>query len=1008
MNRSQLATFSFAFFVALFSCTNSENEKPKVDYATLTDEQKRKPENAIHGLESHPELEVSLFASEPLLVNPTNIDIDAKGRVWATEGFNYRIQIHTKNPVKEKGDRIVILEDEDGDGKADTSKVFYQGTDINSALGIAVFGNEVIVSCSPLVMHLTDTDGDDKADKKEILFTGIGGEQHDHGVHAFVFGPDGKLYFNFGNSGTQLLDKDGNPIKDKNGAVIDNSGNPFRQGMIFRCDRDGSNIEVLGHNFRNNYEVAVDSYGTLWQSDNDDDGNRGVRINYVMEYGNYGYTDEMSGAGWRSRRTGMHDSIPIRHWHQNDPGSVPNLLQTGSGSPTGMIVYEGKLLPKEFVGEMIHCEPGHNVVRSYPVQNDGAGYSASITNIIKSVHDQWFRPSDVCVAPDGSLMVADWYDPGVGGHGVGDLKQGRIFRIAPKNTDYKIKSPEINLAEEAAEALKSPSMSIRYLAWMKLNELGKSAEEALKTLWNSDNQIFRARALWLLAAIDAGYIDEAIKDENPDIRITGIRTSRNMNGDNKAILKQLVQDESAQVRREIAIALRNDNSAEAEDIWVDLAVQHDGKDRWYLEALGIGAQNKSENLYKKWLAKVGDKWDSPAGRDIIWRSRADQALTQLADIISNQDDVWENRLRYFRAFDFHSSYASNAALLALLKKDIPNKDLVVLTSLSHFSKDFVESNAEIKSNLKESLAKFRATQKYFELVQRFEIENEFDNVLQIALDSTDNGTGVEAIRLLMEMKKQDFVVSSLNQSNAKSIIGAIGKIPGWRPASFLREIYYSFEGDVDIQRYIVEALSNSRAGQRNLIGIIEKGDLAIEMESLAIDIFLASGHEDLRKKAAGLLESPEISEGKKFPPIAQLMKLDGDTSNGEKVFERSCAMCHLVNGKGVDFGPKLSEIGSKLARSAMYKAILDPAEAVSFGYEGYDIKMKDGSEVRGYISSDTENYIELTMVGGMSNRYQKDEIESITEIEGSLMTNMAVAMEQQELVDLVSYLEGLK
>ena len=99
--------------------------------------------------------------------------------------------------------------------------------------------------------------------------------------------------------------------------------------MVFRCDLDGSNFEVLGHNFRNNYEVAVDSFGTLWQSDNDDDGNRGVRINYVMEYGNYGYVDEMTGAGWQAKRTNMEKEIPLRHWHLNDPGVVPNLLQTG-------------------------------------------------------------------------------------------------------------------------------------------------------------------------------------------------------------------------------------------------------------------------------------------------------------------------------------------------------------------------------------------------------------------------------------------------------------------------------------------------------------------------------------------------------------------------------------------------------------------------------------------------------------------------------------------------------
>src|SRR6185369_11383716 len=157
---------------------------------------------------------------------------------------------------------------------------------------------KVIVSCAPNVFLFTDEDGDGKADKKELLFTGIKGEQHDHAIHAFNFGPDGKLYFNYGNAGEQLRDKDGKPITDLAGNIAEAKGKPYRQGMVFRCNLDGSELETLGHNFRNNYEVALDSFGTLWQSDNDDDGNRGVRINYVMEYGNYGFVDELTGAGW--------------------------------------------------------------------------------------------------------------------------------------------------------------------------------------------------------------------------------------------------------------------------------------------------------------------------------------------------------------------------------------------------------------------------------------------------------------------------------------------------------------------------------------------------------------------------------------------------------------------------------------------------------------------------------------------------------------------------------------
>ena len=121
----------------------------------------------------------------------------------------------------------------------------------------------------------------------------------------------------------------GDTVVDVHGYKVVTNGKPFREGMVMRANLDGSNVEVLGNNFRNNFEVAVDPYGTLWQSDNDDDGNKGTRINYVMEYGNFGYRDEMTGASWSARRTNMEKEIPLRHWHLNDPGVVPNILQTG-------------------------------------------------------------------------------------------------------------------------------------------------------------------------------------------------------------------------------------------------------------------------------------------------------------------------------------------------------------------------------------------------------------------------------------------------------------------------------------------------------------------------------------------------------------------------------------------------------------------------------------------------------------------------------------------------------
>ncbi|KPM49989.1 PVC-type heme-binding CxxCH protein [Jiulongibacter sediminis] len=997
--------FSVLLLAGLAACNSSHQKLSQEEYNALTDEQKRSVEYALEGIDLlDKDLELSLFASEPMLRNPTNMDIDDKGRVWVCEGFNYRNELNPRNPYDEKGDRILILEDTDGDGKADKSKVFYQGEDINSALGIGVFGNKVIVSRSPHVFVFTDEDGDDVPDKKEILFEGIGGEQHDHGMHAFTFGPDGKFYFNYGNAGEGLLTKGGKPLYDSKGRKIAAEGKPYREGMVYRSDLDGSNVEILAWNFRNNYEVTVDSYGRMWQSDNDDDGNRGTRINYVMDYGNYGFKDEMTGADWRTRRVNMSDSIPLAHWHLNDPGVVPNLLQTMAGSPTGITMYEGDMLPAKYKGQMLHTDAGPNVMRAYPVKKSGAGFTAEISGILDgNKRDNWFRPSDVTVAPDGSVFVSDWYDPGVGGHAMGDVAQGRIYRVTSKgHKGYEVKTPDYSSLEGALEALKSPNTATRYKGWVSLHEMGPEAEEALVALYSGSDELMKARAFWLLTKLDGKgreYIEKAAEDKSEDIRVAAIRAARELKNEDLSFLyNTLSQDQSAQVRREVALAIR---FKDAPETWLNLAKAYDGQDRWYLEALGIAAEDQWDIYLPSYLEQMGENWDDEkAARDIVWRSRSSMTMDLLGRLIA--EEKGENKLRYFRAMDFQSNGDKNSVLLSLLgnTSDVSEKVVIFkqldINDLSEYPK--------LEEELSSILAEVSDTD-FLDLVSKYSISSEKDRLLMLVRKSEEGRDIQQGARMFInlygigEVKK---LMNDENQDNALNAIERFGLVDETPVTNLLISIFNDKNKAIAEREMAMEAMNGWRS-EEILWDMIQKNKVSEEVMPIAKRHMLATWHNDIRAKANDFFDDGSEEE----IDVKTLLAKTGKPSEGQKVFDMYCKTCHMVNGNGVDFGPGLSQIGAKLSKDGLYNAILNPSEGMGFGYETQQIIMNDGTEIQAIITSKTENEVNVKLLGQSDQtRYPLSDVKSIKQLNTSLMPKFP--LEEQQMVNLVEYLSGLK
>jgi putative heme-binding domain-containing protein len=181
-----------------------------------------------------------------------------------------------------------------------------------------------------------------------------------------------------------------------------------------------------------------------------------------------------------------------------------------------------------------------------------------------------------------------------------------------------------------------------------------------------------------------------------------------------------------------------------------------------------------------------------------------------------------------------------------------------------------------------------------------------------------------------------------------------------------------------------------------------------DLHLAAAGAFQTAWRSNIREDATKYLQLPGTKGAAALPSISILAEKDGKSKIGKEVFRNVCSNCHRVDNVGVDFGPDLTEIGDKLPKEALYKAILFPDEGISFGYEAYQIKLKDGSQAFGRILSETEDNIELQYMTSRQT-VKKSDVVSKTMLTNSLMpNNLQATVTEEELVNLVQYLSELK
>jgi quinoprotein glucose dehydrogenase len=418
-------------------------------------------------------LEASLWAAEPMLANPVAIDFDEKGRLFVSETYRYRssvldirgymgmleldlaartiddrMKLHRTvfgeagaKQLAIEGEVVRLVEDKDGDGVADASRVYSDGYNHELdgiASGVLARHGKVWFTNIPSLWLLEDN-GDDKAKKTELLrgfgvrynFTG-------HDFHGLALGHDGKLYYSIGDRGTH--------VKGKEGQLVDYPD----EGAVFRSNPDGTEFELFARGLRNPQELVFDEHGNLFTGDNDSDQRDMERLVYLVEGGDsgwrVGYQHPPMGQGGPWIREGL--------WKPAFKGRPAYLLPPVCNiedGPSGLTYYPGTGLTPEYQGHFFITHFKGSIARSgiqtYTIKEDGATFKPTSSQAFMG----GVLPTDVTFGPDGVLYLSDWVD------GWPKSQKGRIYGITAANEDAALKTQRAEVAKLLASGAKGKS-----------------------------------------------------------------------------------------------------------------------------------------------------------------------------------------------------------------------------------------------------------------------------------------------------------------------------------------------------------------------------------------------------------------------------------------------------------------------------------------------------------------------------------------------------------------------
>jgi len=968
-----------------------------------------RPFEAVRALVTRPGFRVEVVAAEPLVEDPVAMEFDENGRLYVCEMPEYNQ--YSNKRFRGRG-RVRLLEDTDGNGVFDRSRIFADGIDSPGA--ISCWRGGVFVGSVPHILYLKDTDGDGTADVRRTVFTGFSRDKAGEAMlNSFRWGLDNRYHVSTNLAGGNVR-RAGEPAKTavsvrSRGFLFDPRSETFE--LASGGGQHGMSMDDWGRKFvcQNSVPAQLLVYDDRYLSRNKYLAGPAPAVNIVPTGKQTKLFRRSPIESWRKLRTRLRSKGLIPG---SDEGGKPGGFFTGV---TGVTIYRGDAWPPSYRGNLLIGEVSNNLVFRARLEQQGVSLVARRADekaeFIAS-RNVWFRPVQLANAPDGTLYVIDMARELIEGAAfladvilkhmdvTSGMTMGRIYRVVP---DGKTLRPPPRLGQlstvDLVALLDHPNGWHRDTASRLLYERqDPAAVLPLRRLARGARQpIGRVHALWSLAglvrdggqskpgvaatgpgALTADLVLAALDDANPEVRIQALRLSERLLDRSEALrlkLAGMVGDGDLRVRYQLAFSLGEVDTASARAALAQL-VKTDGTDTWVRLAVLSSLGRGGGEVFGRLLADKAFRATKPGQAVLVALASQIGAADQSGDVAAVIGGV-----AGLPAAEKGLGQAVVAGLVSKRSGAAKKRLAGVGGGQARKLLDGLLSDARRLAPDRKRPAAERA---------------QAVRTLGLGRFATDRKLFASLLTITESQPVQEAVLETLGRFDDPGVADLL--LDRWKSLS------------PSLRRRAAETLFSREASTRRLLAAVSDDEVArADLDPARVKLLKVSRDAEIRRQAVKLFpDGGQVARQEVLKRYRASLKLEGDAARGRKVFRKVCAACHRLEGHGKAVGAELAGIADR-GLDAVLLNVLDPNREVKPKFLSYVTATTEGRIVTGMIVAETANSLTIQRSDGTTTTVLRVDIE---ELNSTGLSFMPEGLEKQVTVkmmaDLLAYLASVR